>query len=266
MGQALEDFKQADLILQRLKNDLLGGGGATTTASSSHDSSLQAQLRHGGLRGDEAEGHGDLEAMEHFWLGLDSPTGNPDLPAAVDPEAEWLQQLAAPTRGIKHATAIQAALQGVDRFKDFAFGCQGSSLFTAAYKGSLCRVHVYMAKRMTAKEQQHGGGGDGLFPCLVQVTMEGNSGSAWSKRMEEEANAALLRWRQATQQDTVQTVAAVLEELRLRVHPGTRGDDLTGRALKLAGPSVEPMTPCLPSLGGSSGRGLAYRLHTSVYE
>jgi hypothetical protein len=197
------------------------------------------------------------------------PPSLPGFPTCVDPNAKWLEALASPAAGIRNVDALRSALEACAHLKGIVFaGTKGQNGKLIAkcggLKGEMWKAEVHLKTRLTLAERARAPAaaaamGATLFPLLVRVTLVGNKNSAWSERVDEEIKAALLRWREWTQDDVVKTVAAVLEEIRMRVRPGARCD-LTGRALKLDDASLEPVPPYTPCTSSSSGSGVAYQL------
>jgi len=267
------------------------GGGAAGGGRGRGTRMLEAWEEEVGRNG---RGRGNLQAIDRYLNALEqassssghtssfysppssfsfSPTSPPVFLPFLDPNACWLQALASPAAGIRDVGALRSALEASDQLKDIVFaGPKGHNGKLIARYGSgsgknggeLWKAEVHLTTRLTLAERARASAaaaamGATLFPLLLRVTLVGNKDSAWSERVEEETKASLLRWREWTKDDVVKTVAAVLEELRMRVQPGARCD-LTGRALKLDGALFEPMPPYSPCSSSSSGSGVAYRL------
>lgn len=267
--EALGLLGQADVLLQELKGELGGGSGEGTAA--------------GGT-----EGAADPAALARLWRefegdGKDAAAApsTPEPPAAS--VAGWLAGLGPAAREpVADAGALAAALRGLagGRFQEgkgpYRLGSGGAMLLRATHTAPPLegpgRTN-WVAEVVLGKARGPEAAG-GVVPVLVRVVVEGNPASAWSRRAEEAAAAALLRcgqWlreRDGGAADAVRTVAAVLEELRLTLRPGVCG--ITGRALMLDGASgpLELMTPYARTeaggrrQGGGGGGRLVYPLVT----
>lgn len=261
---------------QRRQAAVVGRGTQTRTSEAWKDE----EGRKGGGKGDPQTIQLYLNALEE----VSSASGHPSLSsfsssptppsrllffACVDPNARWLEALASPAAGIRNVDALRSALEDCAHLKGIVLaGTKGPNGKLIAkcggVKGEMWKAEVHLKTRLTLAERARAPAaaaamGATLFPLLVRVTLVGNKNSAWSERVDEEIQAALLQWREWTKDDVVKTVAAVLEEIRIRVRPGARCD-LTGRALKLDGASLEPVPPYTPCTSSSCGSGVAYQL------
>jgi len=256
--KALELLKSVDVMLQELRRHQKMGVAADTGRSDPW------QPGRGTARG---PGEGDPQALDQFLNALQSREGGVSLNSprlmieTLKPGEAWLEDLRSPATGIRAVTAVEEVLRASSHFKDFAFSSSSHhNTISATFKKGQWEAEILLAERLTRAERDRSAGAatEGtLFPLLVWVSAAGNRASSWSGRLEQEVRAALLRWRDWTQDDPVQTIAAVLEELRLRVQHGARCD-LTGRMLKVDGASFEPVPPY--TLSGGTGSGLAYRM------
>ena len=270
--EALGLLGQADVLLQELKDELGAGGGRAAAG--------------------ETEGVADPAVLARFWRGLEEEIedgGEGAAAAPVTPEppsaslAGWLAGLGA-REPVADAGALAAVLKGLGdgRFQEgkgpYRLRSGGPMLLRATHTalpgggggggsgeagpGRTWWVAEVVLGKARGPEAA-AAGAVGVVPVLVRVVVEGNPASAWSRRAEEAAAAALLGWGRWLRErggvagaDAVRTVAAVLEELRLTLRPGVCG--LTGRALMLDGASgpLDIVTPYgRVELGGQQGGG-----------
>lgn len=270
LGQGMVDglglLARADVLLQEIRGAYGGGKG--------------------GKRGEQEEeerlGAADPLALARFWVGVEgTPTEQPTV--VVSGLAAWIAGLDAAAvdeeGGVGSAEALAAALTRVDaRFEEgkgpYRLEARGRTVLRVTHTAAAVEESSRLGRQqqegqwsgtewaadVVLGKEKHGPSttpaAAAMVPVLVRVVVEGNAGSAWSRRAEAAAAGALLRWGfqkgGSSSRGTVRTVAAVLEELRATLRPGVCG--LTGRALAMdagGGGAVELVAPyCTVSGGG----------------